>query len=214
MELIEAAPPSKYAIVLGLGDLLHQDGTLPITTRSRSILDSDTRYPKIHDTLCDMMAETTERIAQKHHNVEISIGPGNHDDAATVGIRSSLRMYWRNDDRIMVDTSPNPFYFKRFGVNLIGGVHGDKTKPSQLPLLMANRCKEDWALTTTRHFHTGHIHHDTLKEDGGVHVYSHRAPVAQDAYHAHHGYLSGRSMRAYIYHKTKGARGNIEIEMI
>jgi len=213
-EVVEAAPPSKNAIILGLGDLLHQDGILPITSKSGNILDSDTRYAKCLETLCDLAAENTEKIAQKHHNVDIVVKPGNHDEASTVGLRMALRAYWRNDDRIKVDTSPDPFYWHKFGTNLIGGVHGDKAKPAQLPLIMANRMAQAWAGSTTRHIHTGHLHHKTEIEDGGVSVFQHRAPVAQDAYHAHHGFLSGRSMRAYIYHKTKGARGNIEIEMI
>ncbi|MBN7755504.1 hypothetical protein JYP46_01590 [Nitratireductor aquimarinus] len=97
---------------------------------------------------------------------------------------------------------------------MIGGTHGDKAKIPDLPMIMANRRKEDWAATSTRHFHSGHIHHDTLREVGGVSVFSHRAPVAQDAYHASHGYLSGRSIKSYTYHIEKGARGHSEVELV
>jgi hypothetical protein len=44
-------------------------------------------------------------------------------------------------------------------------------------------------------------------------VYSHRAPVAQDAFHAAHGYLSGRSIKSFTYHVEKGARGHSEVEI-
>jgi len=210
-EVIDAAPKSQRAIVLGLGDLLNQDTILPITQRSGNVLDSDTRYAKCLETLCDLVQENTERVAAKHDEVELVFKPGNHDEASTVGLRMALRSYWRNTERVQVDLSPDPFYFKRFGVNLIGGVHGDKTKLAQLPMIMANRCKEDWAVTTTRHFHTGHLHHRVELEEGGVQVFQHRATTEKDAYHAHHGYLGGRSMRAFIYHHDKGSRGNIEI---
>jgi hypothetical protein len=122
-------------------------------------------------------------------------------------------MYHRNSKSVAVDTSPNPFYWRRFGVNLIGGTHGDKAKLPDFPMIMANVRREDWSATFTRHFHTGHIHHDSEKEIGGVHVYSHRAPVAQDAFHASYGFLSGRSMKSYTYHVEKGSRGHAEVEI-
>lgn len=212
-EVVETSPQSKHAIVLGLGDLLHADDARNQTARSSNILDVDTRYSKCIETVCDLLVEATTIIASKHENVEVTFKPGNHDENSTSGIRQALRMYWRDNPRITVDTSPDAFYWRRFGVNLIGGTHGDKTKAPELPLIMANRRKEDWAQTSTRHFHCGHIHHDTLKETGGVHVFSHRAPVAQDHYHASHGYLSGRSMKSYTYHRERGARGHTEVEI-
>lgn len=213
LEVIETSPPSSRAIVLGLGDLLHADNARNQTDRSGNSLDVGTRYSKTCDTLSDLMAEITECIGAKHDQVDVVVKPGNHDEHSTVGLRQALRMYWRNHDRVDVDTSPNPFYFKRFGVNLIGGVHGDKTKPRDLPLILANRRPDDWAASTTRHMHSGHIHHDTLGELGGVHVYTHRAPVAQDAYHSANGYLSGRSMRSFTYHVEKGFRLMTEVEI-
>jgi hypothetical protein len=213
LEVIETSPPSSRAIVLGLGDLLHADNARNQTDRSGNSLDVDTRYTKTCDTLSDLVAEMTEAVAAKHDQIDVIAKHGNHDEHSTVGLRQGLRMYWRNEDRVTVDTSPNPYYYHRFGVNLIGGVHGDKTKPKELPLILANSRPEDWAVSTTRHFHAGHIHHDTLVEMGGVHVYTHRAPVAQDAYHAAKGYLSGRSMRSFTYHVEKGFRLMTEVEI-
>lgn len=212
-EIVETSPPSAHAVILGLGDLLHADNGRNQTERSGNVLDVDTRYSKCLETVCDLMAESSELIASKHRNVQAVFKPGNHDENSTVGIRQALRMYWRDNDRVSVCTSPDAFYWRRFGVNLIGGTHGDKAKIPDLPLIMANRRKDDWSATATRHIHTGHIHHDTEREIGGVHVYSHRAPVAQDAYHAWHGYLSGRSMKSYTYHIDRGSRGHSEVEI-
>lgn len=212
-DVVMNSAPSSKAIVLGLGDLMHADNSNNMTARSGNVLDVDTRYAKVLETTCDMMVEVVEMVRRKHEFVEVVIKPGNHDPESTVGIRQALRMYYRNEPKVDVDTSPNPFYWCRFGVNLIGGTHGDKARPKDMPLIMANMRKQDWAETSTRHFHTGHVHHDSLKETGGVHVFTHRAPMAQDAYHASHGYLSGRSMKSYSYHATKGARGSFEVEI-
>ncbi len=212
-EVVDQAPRSGHAIVLGLGDLLHADDARNQTSRSNNVLDVDTRYSKCLETVCDLVAETCDLVARKHASVEAAFKPGNHDTNSTVGITQALRMYYRNSPHVAVDTSPDAFYWRRFGVNLIGGTHGDKAKIPQLPLIMANRRAQDWSATTTRHMHTGHVHHDTLREEGGVTVFSHRAPVVQDAFHAWHGYLSGRSMKAYAYHAEKGAKGHTEVEI-
>lgn len=213
-ELVEQSPLSHSAVVLGLGDLMHADNPRNQTPTSGNVMDVDTRYSKCLPATCDVMAEAVEMVRQKHKQVDVSILEGNHDISSTVGIRSALRMFYRNDDRVNVSDSPNPFYWRRFGVNLIGAAHGHNTKPADLPLIMANVRAKDWAETVSRHAHTGHIHHDSLKEMGGVRVYSHRAPIPQDAYHAAKGYLSGRSMRSFTYHRKRGARGSNEVEIL
>jgi hypothetical protein len=212
-DLVEQTPKSKHAVMLGLGDILHADNARNMTERSGNILDVDTRYAKTLSTASDLLVEAGEMVAAKHDAVEITLKPGNHDPNSTIGLQQALRMYWRNSARVAVDDSPNPFWWKRFGVNLIGAAHGDGAKIPEMPLIMANMRRQDWADTFTRHFHTGHIHHDTVKEIGGVHVWSHRAPVAQDAYHAARGYLSGRSMRACNYDIDRGTTGTSEVEI-
>jgi hypothetical protein len=213
-EVVEQSPLSHSAVVLGLGDLMHADNPRNQTPTSGNVMDVDTRYSKCLPTTCDVMAEAVELVRQKHKHVDVSILEGNHDISSTVGIRSALRMFYRNDSRVDVSDSPNPFYWRRFGVNLIGAAHGHNTKPADLPLIMANVRAQDWSETVSRHIHTGHIHHDSLKEMGGVRVYSHRAPIPQDAYHAAKGYLSGRSMRSFTYHRERGARGSNEVEIL
>lgn len=212
-ELVDQAPRSGRAIVLGLGDLLHADNSLNRTEKSGNPLDVDTRYAKCLETICDLLTEMIDAVAHKHGQVEAALKPGNHDPNSTAAMSQALRMYFRNSDHVEIDTSPFPFHYRRFGVNLIGGTHGDKTKPEQLPLVMANHRPEDWAKSTTRHFHTGHRHHDETKEIGGVHVYTHRAPVPQDAFHSSSGFLSGRSMKCFNYHAERGFKGHIEIEI-
>lgn len=212
-ELVQASPPSRHAVVLGLGDLLHADNSLNQTERSKHVLDVDGRYPKCLATLCDVLVEHVEQVAVRHEDVEVVFKPGNHDPNSTHAIAYAMRMYFRNSRHVRVDTSPDPFYWRRFGVNLIGGVHGDRQRPKDLAWVMANRRAQDWGATTTRHMHTGHVHHDTVLELGGVHVFTHRAPVAQDAWHAACGFLSGRSMKSFTYHADKGARGHTEIEI-
>ncbi|RWE37472.1 hypothetical protein [Mesorhizobium sp.] len=213
-ELVDLTPKSNYAIVLGLGDLVHADNSRNMTERSGNVLDVDTRYSKCLTATADMLIEAAEMVASKHAEVEIEIEPGNHDPNSTVALRLATFRHFRNTKRVQASLSPDPFFWKRFGVNLIGGTHGDNAKLVDMPMIMANSRKQDWSETVTRHMHSGHVHHDRAREYGGVKVFSHRAPVAQDAYHAANGYLSGRSMVAYHYHASRGARGHSEVELL
>ncbi len=213
-ELVDQAPLSYHAVILGLGDLLHADTPKNQTPNSGNVMDVDTRYAKCLPAVCDIITECCEMVRQKHKLVEVAIKAGNHDIASTVGIRSALRMYYRNDSRIEVDDSPSPYYWKRFGTNLIAGTHGDGCKAKDLPLFMANIKSTEWAETKSKHAHTGHLHNEMTFEHGGVKVHQHRAPIPQDAWHHAQGYRSGRSMRAFHYHFDKGARGSSEVEIL
>lgn len=213
-ELVEQTPKSAHAVVLGLGDLMHADSHKNQTPNSGNIMDVDTRYSKCLPTVCDIVAECCEMVRQKHKSIEVALKAGNHDVSSTVGIRSALRMYYRNDDRVKVDESPSPYYWRHFGVNLICATHGDGCKPQELPLLMASTKPEEWGATKSRHAHTGHEHHERTKEYNGVKVHTHRAPVPSDAWHHAQGYRSGRSMRAFHYDAERGSRGMNEVEIL
>jgi hypothetical protein len=205
-ETVEQMPKAAHALALGLGDIMHSDNQKGTTPLSGNSLDVDSRYAKGFETALETLIECGEIVRSRHKHLDVSLKHGNHDPVGTVGLRQTLRMFYRKEKHVHVDLSPSPFFVKRFGKNLIGGVHGDSAKREHLPMIMATRWAGEWADTTTRHWHTGHIHHDTLIEMEGVPVYSHRAPVAQDAYHASAGYLSGRSMKGFVYHVEKGFR--------
>jgi hypothetical protein len=212
-ELVDQTPPSKEALLIGLGDLIHTDGMKALTPGSGNMLDVDSRFQKMVGVCVELLANQVERLLTKHDTLKVELKNGNHDPAATVALRFALWGMFRNYDRIEVDISPNAYFWHEFGRNLIGGTHGDKAKRDDLPLVMATECREAWGRTKTQHVFTGHIHHDTLKEIGGVHVWSHRAPVAKDAFHHAEGYLSGQSVVAHNFHADRGWRGNTNVEI-
>lgn len=212
-ELVDEMPRSETALILGLGDLCHIDNVKGATPKGNNQLDYDTRYPKIHETATEIAIENFEQVRRKHKRVKAAFKRGNHDEVFTVALRAAMRMYYRNDDSVTIDTSPSPYYCERFGVNLIAGHHGDEVALKDLPLYMAQLWPDDWAATKTRHWHTGHIHHEREHEYGGVPVFAHRAPVPKDSWHASKAYLSGRSMRGFKYDLKAGFRGANQVEI-
>lgn len=202
--LFESAPPSKIGVILGLGDLLHFDGYEPMTSRSKNVLDVDGRYPLVLEMATTLIIWAIEQALAKHESIIVRILPGNHDDQSAIAVSLALSMYYREHKRVKIDTDPSRFWWWRFGTTFLGATHGDQAKMKELPILMAQSRAQDWGASTHRMIFTGHIHHQSQVEIGGVIVQSFRSPAAKDAYHSGHGYIAGRSMSAITFHKQYG----------
>jgi hypothetical protein len=116
----------------------------------------------------------------------------------------ALANIYENEPRVIIDISPAPFHYVRFGKVLIGAHHGHTCKADRLPGVMAADRARDWGETEYRYWMTGHIHHDTLKEYPGVKVESFRTLAAKDAYAAWGGYRSGQDSKCIVMHKEYG----------
>jgi predicted phosphodiesterase len=213
-ELIEMSPPSAHAVVMCLGDLMHSDNSDNRTKKSGNKLDVDGLYDDILFATCGLLIWFLDRLAEKHLEVEVDFKRGNHDEDSTAAIRVALMLRYQHHPRIKINPDGGYFYFRQFGVNLIGGTHGDQQKPSKLPMIMANRMKQAWAETITRIFFHGHIHHETVSENDGVRVISLRAPIPKDDWHAGVGFISGRSLYSWNFHRTLGLRGCNQVEFL
>lgn len=212
-DLVEATPPSAKCVVLGLGDLLHFDGYEARTERSGNMLDTDSRYPKVLRAALQLVKYTIDLALTRHETVDVRIMAGNHDTRAALAVAIALAEGYEKHPRVTVNDCPSYIWFERYGKVLLGATHGDKAKMADMPLLMAVDRPEDWAASTRRRVFTGHIHHERLREVGGVVVESLRSPVAKDAWHSFEGYRAGRSVYAYTFWTdgTRMARHEFEI---
>jgi hypothetical protein len=202
--LMAATPPSSEAVILGLGDLLHADDTTNRTARSGNALDVDTRHSKVLKTAVLYLIHATELALQRHGHVTVRNLPGNHDLHSAFAVTMALWAWFRDEPRVTVDTSPSYFWWWTWGATLLGATHGDMTKMAQLPLVMAATNPADWGATKFRYAMTGHVHHKSAIETGGVIVESFQSTSARDAWHQASGFRSGRSMTAVTFHRDKG----------
>ncbi|MGI8390558.1 hypothetical protein [Brucella anthropi] len=213
ISVINQSPPSAHAIILGLGDMLHFDGYEPVTSRSGNFLDVDGRYPKVLRTALDIIRATIDLALQRHKTVEVRILPGNHDDQSAVALSLAFSLFYENNERVTFDDSPSRFWWKRIGKVFLGATHGDRTKMRDLPLVMAADNPQDWADSTYRRVYTGHIHHESAIEEGGVLVTSMRSPVAKDAYHSFSKYRSGRSVYSDTYDVSGRMASSVKVNL-
>lgn len=213
--LVDSAPPSETALIAELGDFFHSDNDRN-QTKSGHALDVDTRWAKVMQIGLRTMVYCIKKALTKHEKVIVRIVKGNHDGHSSFALALALDAYFSNNDRVKIDLSPAAHWYYRFGQVLIGITHGDTSKMSDLPAVMADDRSEDWGLTKFRYWYQGHIHHQDTKEYRGVVVEAFRTLAAKDAWHAAQGYRSGRDMRCIVHHKDYGEieRHRCDISML
>ncbi len=203
-EAVNASPPSKMAIVLGVGDLLHANDETNMTPQNKHVLDMDTRQTKTLMMTIDAIAASIEMAALKHEHVIVRILPGNHDRDAFKVIMFALNERYRENSRIEVDKAPNDFFVFRFGANMIAAHHGDKAKPERLVMGLADTHAVAWGSTTHRFLFTGHRHHEKSADIGGMRWEQLRAVTEKDAYATSNSYSARSELQAITYRKSGG----------
>ncbi len=204
--LVAEAPRSRQALVLNLGDFFHSDSNENRTRRSGAALDVDTRYAKVLQLGVTLNVRVIELALQKHETVLVRILPGNHDPYAALALAVALAAFFRNEERVTVDTDPSPFFWHKFGRVLIGATHGDNVKPDEMAGIMATVRPQWWGETEFRYAYLGHVHHRSRGggEGKGVIWETFQTLAPKDSWHAWSGYVSGRSMTAITHHKEYG----------
>ncbi len=202
--LVAAAPPSETALAAFMGDFLHYDSYSPVTPANRNLLDADSRFPKMVQAGVRSMRRMVSRLLEKHRFVCIIVEPGNHDPASSVFLVECLRAAFENEPRVKIDTSPRPFHYFEFGLNLIGTTHGDGVKLDKLPAIMAADVPEMWGRAKFRVWLTGHVHHESKREFPGCKVETLEVLPPADAWAAKNGYRSARGMKAIVFHREHG----------
>ncbi len=214
--LVSQSPKSKRCLIANLGDFYHADNLEGRTARSGHVLDMDTRLPKVIRVGVAAMRQSIETALTRHEIVEVVNAIGNHDAVLSMALSVMLANVYENEPRVVIHDAPTRRHYVRHGKTLIGITHGDRTKDSDLPGIMATERSEDWGLTKHRYYYRGHHHHDTKTEYNGCIVEQFRTLAPGDAYAVGGGWLSGRDMKLIVHHTEYGevARTTCAIDML
>lgn len=182
-------------------DFFHIDNKDETTTRGTHV-DTDGRWQKIYETGVRCLIWAIESL-RKLAPVHVIYVPGNHDEMLAFFATLHIDAHFRNTGSVTVDTSPAPRKYFRYGQNLIGFSHGKEGK--RIETLMQVEAAEDWGRTKYREFHLGDLHHERVKEDGGIIFRRISAITATDAWHNEKGYKGAvRKAQAFVWDKENG----------
>jgi hypothetical protein len=202
--IVEAAPRSSIAIFNDKGDSTHADDNTNRTPRSGHALDVHGRHAEVVRVSVKIKRYQIERLLDKHAKVIVRVDSGNHDPISSIHLAMLLEALYENEPRVEVITSPNPYWYYKFGKNLIGTCHGDGAKGKDLPGIMANDVREWWGQSDYCVWFVGHVHHKDIKDYTGCTVEYMRTLAASDAWHHGQGYRARRSIEAITLHKDGG----------
>jgi len=195
---------AKQALIINVGDFFHADNTLNQTMRSKHALDVDSRYARVLRVGMRIMKRLIDTCLAKHETVKVINAIGNHDDHSAIYLAEVLHAFYSSSDRVEIETRPAKFHYHQFGKVLLGVTHGDTVKPAALGPIMTRDCIDSISDTRFRVWHTGHIHHDSIKDYTDCVVESHRTLTPSDAWAVGQGYRSWRSMKRIDYHTEAG----------
>ena len=215
-QMVRGAPDADTCVIAQLGDFLHIDGLAPVTPSSGHILDADGRFRKIVERTLRALRATIDFALTKHRRVIVLMAEGNHDIASAVWLQVMFRSLYENEPRVQVIDSALPYYAYQHGRTMLGWHHGHLSKNDSLPLLFATQFGEMWGSAKHRYFHTGHRHHQEVKEHNGAIVEQHQTLAARDAYAARGGWHAERGANAITYHTEFGevGRNTVRPEML
>jgi hypothetical protein len=205
--LADKGPGAGTAILALMGDLLHFDGPDPVTPTNRHPLQAAGTLRGMVRTVVRALRRVVRYLLTKHRLVKIVIVEGNHDLASTPWLQEILLTHYEDEPRVEVSNNELPFYATTFGVNFIGFHHGHKKEKSALPILFAAMFREQWGATKKGYIHTGHLHHEDVKEHPGVKVMQHNTITTPGNHGLRGGWLSEREMAAIHYHVRFGLIG-------
>lgn len=213
--LVRRAPAMDQCLIINAGDFFHADSNSAATTRGTEV-DRDSRQAKVIDYGIAAMVAGIDTCLSKFGHVTVWTLIGNHDTYSALWLARLLKAWYRNEPRVTIDTNPGRANFYRFGNCLIAGTHGDTLKWKDLPGVMICDRARDMGQTRYRHWYTGHVHHESVKELPGMTVETLRTLAPQDAWHAAQGYRAMQDMRMDFWDRTWGRldRSHVPLELI
>lgn len=216
--LIQSTPAAAQCTIIDLGDFLHADNLLGITSRGGNVMDMDGRYHKVVRTAI-RISNYYIQAALKHYGC-VTYRPevGNHNDVGAIWMQELLSILYRDEPRVTIGNAAGSVYFWQHGLCFFGSHHGHTIKFDKLPDIMAAKIMDDHVKTKYRKFYCGHIHHKTIRgaDFNTCEVQTYRTLAPKDAYASSHGYAAPRDITAEVWHKEYGHTGtvNINIPMI
>jgi len=192
--LVSVTPSAGVAILAQLGDLSHVDDQRNVTPQSGHQLDADSRYFLILRRAVAAMKSAIELLRARYPLVIYRGCRGNHDLTAHYAVTLALAEYYRDVPGVRIIDNAGEFYVHEFGANMVLLHHGDRAKPDRLVHFAAAEWPEVWGRTKHRLALSGHVHHETRKEIGGMAFESVGTIIPRDAYAYSHAYGAKRAL--------------------
>lgn len=180
----------------------NKNGTTEKGTPQQNDLPHDLMFEKGVDLLQECI-ELCRSVAP----VDVMYVDGNHDSTISYYATSALKRAYSlaGIDDVSFDILPKRKYV-RFGKCLIGYTHGNKErKRIETENIMQKERRKDWGECLYFEWHMGHVHHEDVKEQGGIKYRKINSITSTDNWHYESGYVGAlRMAQAFLWHEEYG----------
>ena len=197
----------KFILPIG-NDGMNSEG-LRLTTTKGTFQHDAIGWRDSFQGYCNLMTQAIDFLKTKAP-VHVVVISGNHDFERMFYAGDVIKGWYRNDKNVVVDNSMDSRKYVEYGVNMLMYTHGDKEKPSEMPLIMATEQPEMFARCPVREVHCGHLHKEMVNEYRGIKVRFIPSICANDDWHKTMGYSALRTGQAYVWSKTNGLEGYLQ----
>jgi len=205
---LASAPDAEMGVLAQLGDFMHWDGMDAVTPTSGHLLDADTRFQRLVRVAIRVLRQVVGMMLHKHNRVHLIMAEGNHDIASSVWLRELFAALYTDEPRVSVELSPDPYYCVEWGDTSLFFHHGHKAKMGEMDRVVTAKFREVFGRTKYSYGHSGHLHHEHVKETQLMTWKQHRTLAAPDAHASRHGYSAGREATVEFYSRTQGRVGS------
>lgn len=220
-ELLNAADyyaPFKQ-IVFPLGnDFFHCDNLNRTTTNGTPLPNSSAWHEMIlrGEKLTFAVINKLLEVAP----VKVIVIPGNHDKHSTFMLGRVVNAMYHNAKHVNVVCDASPYKFHKFGVNIIGYIHGNGFPANRLAALMANETRiSGWADARYCEWHLGDQHRKgsarpTVMEEQGVSIEYLPGLTPPDEWHKMNIFTwQKRAGMAFVWDEFKGPVARLQVNI-
>lgn len=207
----------EEAVIVFLGDNQHADNRQNRTEKSGHILDVDSRYPKTATVIYEIGMTAVDMALQIAKTVRVVVVPGNHDPMSAIHFYMILAAHYRNEPRVIIDTTPRKHKFYRWGSNYFMASHNDTGSKRLASYMMNHVIRNNLTGIERMYVRAGHLHKrgrtvpPGLIEEDGVIVELYPTIAPSDAWSAEQAYSNIRATTANLWHKEYGRRSYTEL---
>jgi len=190
----------KIVFTIG-GDMSNFD-SLSGTTTKGTAQDNACGYFEMMEKLFEMTIMAIDMLANIAP-VDVILINGNHDKTVGYALAQYCYAWYKNDERVNVDTSPLPRKYVVFGKTLMVFAHNADVK--RLPELIPDEAREYWSNVDMTEVFLQHLHSENvLYEKNNMRIQRLPTISAQSAWATEQGYRSHRQCKSFIFDEKYG----------
>lgn len=128
-------------------------------------------YHNSFEYICDHEVLMITMLLQYAKHVNVVYVAGNHDEFVGWHMVNWLQTYFRNTDRLTIDSSPKYRKYVSYGNSALMFNHGDAIKPAKLAALFPIEYRDQWSFHHNFYIFTGDKHHEVSHDFNGIKFY-------------------------------------------